>query len=269
MRSSVKKWGELKEPAHLELEGGIVKLYLRGHLTHEIPIAEVLPLHDSDRPYRCYALHAPPSRDITGDEDHYAVCLSSTADGEAFLQSLSRPIEPPSPPQSLILLRSLSDELVLHIFSFLTPADLLRAAQVCVQWNILSSDHALWRRAYVRAFASSKLEPGLRWKEQFLRHAHWRRRTPGATDGAERPTRIIKLVAVGDSVGSEKTALLMAYAHDQFPDDYVPTVFEKCVNHGSSDHSLAAHSNVVSLQVGDFNVELQYDYPSFYAMFLR
>lgn len=211
------------------MEGGIVKLYLRGHLSHEIPIAEVLPLHDSDRPYRCYALHAPPSRDITGDEDHYAVCLVSTADGEAFLQSLSRSIEPPSPPQSLILLRSLSDELVLHIFSFLTPADLLRAAQVCVQWNILSSDHALWRRAYVRAFASSKLEAGLRWKEQFLRHAHWRRRTPGSSDGDERPTRIIKLVAVGDSVGSEKTALLMAYAHDQFPDDYVPTVFEKCV----------------------------------------
>ena len=225
---SIKKWGELKEPAQLEVEGGSVKLYLRGHLQHDVPISEVLPLHDPNRPYRCYALHAPTSRDANGEEAHYAVCLASRADGEAFLQRLSKPIEPPS---SLLILRSLSDELLLHIFSFLTPADLLRAAQVCLQWNILSSDHTLWRRAYVHAFSSAKAEPGLRWKEQFLRHAHWRRPRSGSSysneDGHHRPTRIIKLVAVGDSVGSEKTALLMAYAHDQFPEDYVPTVFEK------------------------------------------
>lgn len=213
---------------------GLVKLYQRGHLQHEIPISDVLPLHDPERPYRCYALHASPPRDASGDEVHYAVCLASSAEGEAFLQGLSRrsSISPSTgcDPVSLQLLRSLSDELLLLIFSFLPPADLLRSAQVCVQWNILSSDHTLWRRAYVKAFGSAKPEPGLRWKEQFLRHAHWRRprSSSSSDDETQRPTRIIKLVAVGDSVGSEKTALLMAYAHDQFPDDYVPTVFEKC-----------------------------------------
>ncbi len=41
------------------------------------------------------------------------------------------------------------------------------------------------------------------------------------------PVHAVKLVAVGDQIGSEKTTLLLSFAHDKFPEDYVPTVFEK------------------------------------------
>lgn len=36
-------------------------------------------------------------------------------------------------------------QLALYVLSFLTPADLLQAAQTCCYWRILAEDNLLWR----------------------------------------------------------------------------------------------------------------------------
>jgi small GTP-binding protein len=53
-------------------------------------------------------------------------------------------------------------------------------------------------------------------------------------------TETIKLVVIGDgAVG--KTCLLISYANNRFPEDYIPTVFD---------------NYVVNLTAGDRNIEL-------------
>lgn len=48
-------------------------------------------------------------------------------------------------------LRSLPDSMLLMIFSYLTPVDLIRCTRVCHRWHSLINHHQqLWRRLYLR-----------------------------------------------------------------------------------------------------------------------
>ena len=50
----------------------------------------------------------------------------------------------------------LPQEMILHIFSFLSPDDLARASGVCRDWRVLAKDDLLWKR-----FDLKKLFPSL------------------------------------------------------------------------------------------------------------
>jgi hypothetical protein len=53
-------------------------------------------------------------------------------------------------------IRFLPDNLLLAVFSYLTPLDLLRCLRVCHQWYILITHHShLWRRLYLRPECSN------------------------------------------------------------------------------------------------------------------
>ncbi|KAI9317285.1 hypothetical protein BX666DRAFT_1857913 [Dichotomocladium elegans] len=50
----------------------------------------------------------------------------------------------------------LSDELVLHIFSFLTAADLIRCTKVNTKWLRLSNDEMLWKPLFLNRFRTMR-----------------------------------------------------------------------------------------------------------------
>jgi F-box-like len=48
-------------------------------------------------------------------------------------------------PGEFVLIIAFAFQLALHVLSFLEPADLLRAAQTCRYWRLLTEDNLLWR----------------------------------------------------------------------------------------------------------------------------
>lgn len=48
-------------------------------------------------------------------------------------------------------------QLALYVLSFLTPGDLLQAAQTCCYWRILAEDNLLWREKCHEEGKSSRL----------------------------------------------------------------------------------------------------------------
>lgn len=64
---------------------------------------------------------------------------------------------------------SLSDEMVLHCFSYLGPQDLSRVAQCSIRLNCLSSDNSLWKRLHQRLW-KIQLDTCLpkNWKQHYI-----------------------------------------------------------------------------------------------------
>ena len=72
-----------------------------------------------------------------------------------FIRQQVEKVVHPQPPY-------LPDELVLSIFSYLTPEDLGRASRVCRDWRKLTSDDLLWN-----AFDLDKIFPGSIMSESY------------------------------------------------------------------------------------------------------
>lgn len=59
-------------------------------------------------------------------------------------------------------------ELVLHIFTFLSPEELCAASGVCRNWRVLASDESLWKAFdLTRIFPSLKVIDGTLWNAHF------------------------------------------------------------------------------------------------------
>ncbi|CAB3376194.1 Hypothetical predicted protein [Cloeon dipterum] len=67
----------------------------------------------------------------------------------------------------------LPKELALHVLSFLEPADLLRAAQTCRYWRLLSEDNLLWRE---KCKASGIDSPWAAFLRQHSIEMNWRKK---------------------------------------------------------------------------------------------
>ncbi|BBI16692.1 F-box-like domain-containing protein [Neochlamydia sp. S13] len=68
--------------------------------------------------------------------------------------------------------------MLLHIFSFLQPSDLLEVGLTCHQWKNLAKEETLWKNLYQRYF--KMIEPvGETYKESYFRlseaNHHWRK----------------------------------------------------------------------------------------------
>ncbi|XP_077399710.1 F-box/WD repeat-containing protein 7-like [Vanacampus margaritifer] len=77
----------------------------------------------------------------------------------------------------------LPKELALYVLNFLTPKDLLRAAQTCRYWRILAEDNLLWREKCreegVSEYSSPRRGKCVTWKSTYIRQHHidnnWRK----------------------------------------------------------------------------------------------
>jgi hypothetical protein len=134
----------------------------------------------------------------------------------------------------------LSDEMLLLIFGLLDAPELSRAAVVCTRWHRIAQDASLWKGLHARVFGAAAPRPSnVSPRDLYLQCVEAQRRHAAAASGgsaigprrgsavAAANAHPVKLVAVGDQIASEKTTLLLSFAHDKFPEDYVPTVFEK------------------------------------------
>ena len=69
-------------------------------------------------------------------------------------------------------LGSLPEEILLHILSFSSEADLFRASQVCKRWyNIIQTEDNLWKTIFAGRWPYKKLIPDgrLSWRETYLK----------------------------------------------------------------------------------------------------
>jgi hypothetical protein len=132
--------------------------------------------------------------------------------------------------------------MLILIFGYLEATELTHAAAVCTRWYRIAHDPSLWRALHSRIFgAAAPRPPNTSPRDLYLQCVEAQRRHAAAVSGAATvlPRKAsmaaamgtnahpVKLVAVGDQLASEKTTLLLSFAHDKFPEDYVPTVFEK------------------------------------------
>ena len=88
-------------------------------------------------------------------------------------------------------------ELALYVLGFLSPRDLLRAAQTCKYWRILCEDNLLWRekcreqQLELDSVLSSRLSRRSHWKANFMRQhrveTNWRKvaKSPQVLKGHE------------------------------------------------------------------------------------
>lgn len=77
-------------------------------------------------------------------------------------------------------MESLSDEILVRIFSFLTARDLCRCSQVCSVWCRLANDFHLWRKLFIKSFDKFILDPSYynqvfptQWKELYILRSNW------------------------------------------------------------------------------------------------
>ncbi|CAO2586623.1 Rho-related GTP-binding protein RhoJ [Lemmus lemmus] len=79
--------------------------------------------------------------------------------------------------------------------------------------------------------------------------------------GGRDENRILKCVVVGDgAVG--KTCLLMSYANDAFPEEYVPTVFDHYAGRKKWEPSLSKRAMGMGAQPKDYNQLRPLSYPN-------
>lgn len=75
----------------------------------------------------------------------------------------------------LDLFLGISDELLIFIFSFLTPNELCYTARVCKKWNGLSCDNHLWKALFLRHYGNSlskEIHHSTKdWKKRFMNRA--------------------------------------------------------------------------------------------------
>ena len=75
---------------------------------------------------------------------------------------LPHPKRPHGPEDHLqtLLQHSLSDELILCIFSHLSSVDLCAAQETSRDWSRLATDNELWRKIYIKTFGRARLRGG-------------------------------------------------------------------------------------------------------------
>jgi small GTP-binding protein len=147
----------------------------------------------------------------------------------------------------------LSSDVLITIFSFVSPADLLRVAQVSQRFAKLSSSDRLWKAIYedihlhfrccsfewIRGrsddFASFKAkcfaktlpaDVNLEWKAPV--------------------EKVAKVVVVGDT-GVGKTSLLFTWRENAFPKDYMPSNFDNYTT------KVEFHTHSISVSLVDTN----------------
>ncbi|OLL22938.1 F-box protein pof12 [Neolecta irregularis DAH-3] len=69
------------------------------------------------------------------------------------------------------LILNLSDEIILHIFSYLSHKDLLASQLVSRRWNRIVDDNQLWRKLFFKTFRSSKVSTD--WRNLFRITHNW------------------------------------------------------------------------------------------------
>lgn len=84
-----------------------------------------------------------------------------TSNMERIMSSLA--LSSSNQPDSLLMGR-LPDELILRIFTFLTPEEVASTSRVCRKWNRLGSDESLWTAFLKKLFPSLKILNEETWK---------------------------------------------------------------------------------------------------------
>ncbi|KIC76876.1 hypothetical protein DB41_EB00010 [Neochlamydia sp. TUME1] len=54
-------------------------------------------------------------------------------------------------------IKTIPEELIVHIFSFLSPKELVNAQQVCKHWKKIGDEETLWKRHYQQHFKDEPL----------------------------------------------------------------------------------------------------------------
>lgn len=127
------------------------------------------------------------------------------------------------------------DDLLLIIFRSLKDEDLVRASRVCRSWHRLAQDYSLWTALWQRNCFSQAPGGCKVTREQYAKEAMIR--TEDKRLSGVRPEQSLKLVVVG-SQPSEKTALLFTFALNSFPEEYMPSAFDKYDMSHLHEHSL-------------------------------
>jgi small GTP-binding protein len=130
--------------------------------------------------------------------------------------------------------KDLNQDVLEIIFLFLTPNVLCKCELVSKYWRQISSSNFVWRAQCMVQFGSVGTNV-ISWKQVYKQKTETKPKEkmlvsyetpkPMSTASATR-FNSVKNVIVGDG-GVGKTCLLLVFANNVFPDQYIPTVFDE------------------------------------------
>lgn len=129
-------------------------------------------------------------------------------------------------------------DLMLIIFRFLKDVDLACASRVCRAWYKIAQDEKLWADLYRLVYGTKETRISRDRYLQAVVIAKEEARLQKLVDAQQTlPFPAYKLVIVGSGT-VEKAHLLISFANGRYPEDYVPSNFDKCATDQSYQTSV-------------------------------